>query len=110
MTTPCMAGALSFAVRSLPQPPSVGVLEFRLDATNTAGAPVTGLEIGVVPWMPSMRHGSPVPPSVTDMGDGSYLVENVDLTMVGDWQLQLTLSGAMSGSCNLEFSVAPSPD
>jgi hypothetical protein len=104
-----MSGALSLNVFSLPQTPAAATdMQFKFEAKDASGAPVTGLDIAVQPWMPEMRHGSPVTPNVSEAGSGVYNVTNVDFTMVGTWQLQLTISGAMTGSCNVDVNVSPS--
>jgi hypothetical protein len=107
--TSCMAGALTLRAFSLPQTPAAATeMQFKLEAKDAGGAPVTGLELGVQPWMPEMRHGSPVTPDVSESGSGVYDVSNVDFTMVGAWQLRLTISGTMSGSCTIDVNISPS--
>ena len=77
------------------QPPSRGVENLSLAVTDRAGAPLDGLTIEVVPWMPAMGHGASVKPQVTAVGNGHYTVEDVDFYMPGQWQIRITFSGAV---------------
>ena len=90
------SGALVFALRTSPQPPSLGTNAIQLSITKASdGSPVDGLTLDVEPWMPSMGHGTSTP-TVTAQGGGVYLVTEVYLYMQGVWALRTTVSGAMS--------------
>ncbi|HEY3821435.1 MAG TPA: FixH family protein [Polyangiaceae bacterium] len=90
------SGALLVAVRTSPQPPSVGTNEVQLTITHASdGTPVDGLTLAVEPWMPSMGHGTSTT-TITPEGDGVYLVTSVYLYMQGVWALRTTVSGPMS--------------
>jgi hypothetical protein len=94
-------GTLSVAVRTSPQPPSVGIDEGELTVTDsTTGAPVDGLSLSVVPFMPAMGHGTSLVPTVTPLGHGKYQVENLELFMAGDWELRTSLKGSVTDTVN----------
>jgi hypothetical protein len=56
-----------------------------------SNAPIDGLTVEIVPWMPTMGHGSSAIPIVTAAGSGAYLVTDLTLFMPGTWQLRTTL-------------------
>lgn len=92
------AGALVASFYSAPDP-IVRVSSLRVVLRDAAtGAPVDGLSVGVVPWMPAMGHGASTEPVVTDQGDGVYVAADVVMPMPGDWQLRVEASGARSDS------------
>ena len=89
---------LSFALKTTPvQPPNVGVYcEGQLVVTDANGAPVEGLTIKVTPYMPTMGHPSAVTPSVTEEGNGVYLIQKLALSMPGKWVFILKVTGPMT--------------
>jgi hypothetical protein len=76
--------------------PSRGMNSLRLVVTKVAdGSPATGLQVGVVPWMPAMGHGASVTPTVQPGTEpGVYTVSNVYLFMPGLWEIRATIGGA----------------
>ncbi|HEY1547480.1 MAG TPA: FixH family protein [Kofleriaceae bacterium] len=62
--------------------------------TAVDGAPVDGLDLDLVPWMPAMGHGTSIVPSITGLGSGVYALDDVDLFMAGLWELRTTSGGA----------------
>jgi hypothetical protein len=106
VTCTSSGGSLAVALRTSPQPPTEGVIEAQLTVTQAAtGAPVDGLSITVVPWMPSMGMGTSVVPTVTATGDGTYQVQQVSVTMTGEWELRLTFAGPVSDTADPSFDV-----
>jgi len=100
------AGAVHVDVYSAPDPVTRGNDEFRFVVTDAAGAaPLDGLTLDVVPWMPAMGHGTSTTPIVTAEGQGKYLVTNVVIVMGGDYQLRTKISGAVTDSVTVSFSV-----
>ena len=89
-------GALTFEVRTSPQPPAAGTCSVELTVKNASGAPVDGLALSVVPWMPAMGHGTSILAEVTPKGGGVYLVTDVSFFMPGDWELRTSVSGPVS--------------
>jgi len=83
-----------------------GNLEAELTITETSGStPVDGLTLQVVPWMPQMRHGTSVTPTVMAEGGGKYLVGNLYLFMPGIWELQTAVSGTKTDTADPQFTV-----
>ena len=89
------SGQLHVELRTDPQPPVHGAIAGQLAITNAAGEPVDGLDLAVVPWMPSHGHGTSITPRITAQGQGLYLVEQLYLYMGGTWELRTTISGAV---------------
>jgi hypothetical protein len=105
-TAASKSGALSVAVRLSQQPPFAGDLDAELSITETSGnTPVDGLTLVIKPWMPQMKHGTSVTPTVMAEGGGKYLVTGLYLFMPGIWELQTALSGAKTDSVDPQFNV-----
>jgi YtkA-like len=72
------------------------------------GKPVDKEQIELVPFMPTMGHGTDVIPQCQEMGHeqgkGQYLCTNVNLYMPGEWQLRFKFVTPVSDSAapNLE--------
>mgnify|MGYP001552691117 CR=1 FL=1 len=77
-----------------PAPPDRGNNTWTVAVSDASGPPVTGATIDVKPYMPDHGHGTPIIATVTDKGDGSYLITPVNLFMVGLWQVTLTIDQA----------------
>jgi hypothetical protein len=100
------ASALTIEVRTAPeQPPGRGVVSVEYRVTDKDGAPVDGLTLEVVPWMPDMGHGSSVKPIVTAEGGGRYVVSNVQLFMPGRWELRTTTFGPVEDRATPSFQI-----
>src|SRR5215831_14134415 len=65
---------------------------------DMGGAPVDGLTIGVLPYMPDHQHGTTVQAVVTDNGGGVYEITPLYLYMEGFWQVTLSLQPASGAS------------
>jgi hypothetical protein len=84
----------------------VGNDQIEMLVTNMAdGSPLDGMTVGVVPYMPSMGHGTSVTPTVTAEGGGKYLVTNLYLFMPGTWELETSFSGPMSDHAEPTFQL-----
>jgi hypothetical protein len=70
-----------------------------------SGEPALGLELEVVPFMPSMGHGSSGPSPSKALGDGCYEFQGVVFNMPGTWELRTEISGAFEDSATLTLSV-----
>ena len=107
VTAPSASQSLMLAAWTAPeQPPTSGVIAVRLfvgDATTDAG--VDGLVLNVVPEMPAMGHGTSMQPTVSALGSGMYLATNVDLFMPGEWDLDITITGAVSDQATVPIDV-----
>ena len=71
-------------------------VEFTVD--DAQGQPQDGLSLAVVPFMPAMKHGTSVVPTVTAAGQGRYVAANVVLFMPGTWELRTTITGAVGAA------------
>ncbi len=107
-------GGLTIAVRTAPtQPPNQGLdtVEYTITAAGASGdagdvpTPADGLEITVVPWMPDMGHGASITPAIAAMGDGRYVISDVELFMAGKWQLRTTIAGPIEDSVTPTFQI-----
>jgi hypothetical protein len=96
------SGALTVAVRFSPETPVIGLDAAELTVTDASAAPVAGLTVTVVPWMPAHGHGSSTTPVVSETGPGVYVATPLALPMPGEWELRTTLSGP------LDDTVTPS--
>jgi hypothetical protein len=86
---------LLVAVRTSPQPPTRGAQSAEYTITTASnGAPVSGLSLSVVPWMPAMAHGTSVVPSIEEVSPGTYVITNLYFYMPGLWVLRTTVSGS----------------
>ena len=100
------AAKVRFAIRTAPsQPPGRGVSALELTLTDPAGAPLEGLDVTLVPWMPVMGHGTSVQPSASPSGGGHYLISDVYLPMPGSWELRLSTAGGVTDSAVLALQV-----
>jgi hypothetical protein len=92
-------------VESVPGPPVKGTNVWTVKVTETAsGAPMDGLSIGVVPWMPDHEHGSKVV-EVTPAGAGSYTLQPVHLYMSGSWDVQFTIAGPSTDTASIWMCI-----
>jgi hypothetical protein len=101
------SGALTLAAYTAPgQPPPRGMVKVKLVVRDAAThAPVDGVDFAVEPLMPSMGHGTSVVPRTTPEGDGTYLIEDVKLYMVGRWDLHMTMTGAVNDGAIVSVDV-----
>jgi hypothetical protein len=98
-------GKLKIDVSTAPeQPPSAGVDGVELVLTDAkTGERVDKEEISLVPFMPTMGHGTDVIPELKAMGKGRYVFTNVNLYMPGKWQLRFKFSGPVTDSAAPEL-------
>ena len=100
------SGALSIEVRTSPsQPPTRGAASVEYIVRDVDGAPVDGLSLVVVPWMPAHGHGASVRATVAAQGGGRYLITGVSLFMAGHWELRSDFSGPRSDHVAPSFEV-----
>jgi hypothetical protein len=86
--------------------PVVGTDEIEMSVTKLEdGTPLDGMTVAIVPWMPSMDHGTSVTPTVTPEGGGKYLVSDLYLFMAGTWELKISFSGPMSDHAEPTFQL-----
>jgi hypothetical protein len=63
------------------------------------------LDIEVVPWMPSHEHGTSEMAVIRELGKGFYLIEGVNLTMTGDWEIYVRINQGRRGEDTAVFNV-----
>lgn len=91
---------IAIALSTLPtQPPVAGVDAVELVLTDpTSGKPIEDEHIALVPWMPTMGHGTDEVPQFESLGRGRYRFTNVNLYMPGEWLLRFEFSGKVTDS------------
>jgi hypothetical protein len=76
-----------------PTPPSEGFNTWTVLVRDVATCtPQPGVALDVVPFMPGHGHGSPTTPIVTDHGDGTYGIEDLNLWMSGHWRVRIAMT------------------
>lgn len=50
------------------------------------------LSIEAIPWMPAHEHGTGDIAAVKDLGGGKYLIEGINFSMAGDWEVYLKIT------------------
>jgi YtkA-like len=81
------------------QPPVAGLDAVQLILKDpTTGKPIEDESITLVPWMPTMGHGTDVIPQLHAMGKGRYVFTDVNLYMPGEWLLTFKFSGKVQES------------
>jgi hypothetical protein len=104
------AGLLAIGLRWSPPSPGVGYDAGELTITDATGAPVTGLTLAIVPWMPAHGHGASVAPTVSETDEpGVYVAAPLDFYMSGTWQLRTTITGS-SDAGPTDDTAQPSVD
>jgi hypothetical protein len=114
-TVASVGGQASISIRWSWSPPVVGYDASELTITDGTGAPMTGLMLSIVPWMPAHGHGASVAPTVIDKGPdgfpGVYWVTPLDFYMSGTWQLLTTIKSAMNDTTgSINDTAQPSVD
>jgi len=99
------SGALTVAVRFSPDPPTTGEDAAQLAFTDASGAPVAGLDLSVVPWMPAHGHGTSVNPTVTETSPGVFVASPLYLFMPGSWELRMTVGGTVDDTAKASFEL-----
>lgn len=76
---------------SNPAPPAKGDNVWTVEIQDSRGAPLTGLTLSSSFLMPDHGHGTPIVPVVTEVGNGVYTLDPVNLFMPGYWETTLTV-------------------
>jgi hypothetical protein len=97
-TVTSSSGQLQIGLRWSPAPAVKGQDAVQLTFLDNQGLPVKGLAADVVPWMPAHGHGTSVQPTTTSTGPGVLVASPVYLFMSGEWQIRMTISGALEDS------------
>ncbi len=99
------SGNLTIEVRFSPSPPSIGTDASQLTVKDASGAALTGLSVGVVPWMPAHGHGTSVDPTVSETTPGTFVANPLYLFMPGSWELRVTISGTVDDTAKAAFEI-----
>jgi hypothetical protein len=115
LTVASASGQLTISVWWSPAQPTVGYDAAQLaitDATDAAGAPVSGLTLTIVPWMTAHGHGASVQPTVTETTPGVYVATPVDFYMAGNWELMTAVGRAADAGSGgaIDDSARPTVD
>ena len=89
------SGQLTVGVRWSPDVPLRGSNAAQLTFLDGAGNPVDGLDLSIVPWMPAHGHGTAVQPVIMTTAPGTQVATPLYLFMSGEWQLRMTITGAI---------------
>jgi hypothetical protein len=54
------------------------------------------LAIEVAPWMPVHQHGTSEAPLIKEIGKGRYLIEKLNFTMPGKWEVYIRINDGNS--------------
>ncbi|MGD8351545.1 MAG: hypothetical protein PVG55_00975 [Nitrospirota bacterium] len=76
-----------------PSPPVVGDNKAQLIIHDYKATDIPGLDITIVPYLPEKDLESTGGIKVFDAGRGLYLIDNINFSEPGNWQLKLTISG-----------------
>jgi hypothetical protein len=80
---------------STPGPPIKGNNDWVIEVGDaTTSAPLDGLTVTAVPFMPDHGHGTPIKVAITPTGQGTYKLSPVNLFMAGLWQVTINLTTA----------------
>jgi hypothetical protein len=71
-------------------PPAKGDNVWTVKVTDPNGEPVEGITFECLAYMPDHGHSSPVIPVVTEMGEGMYTLDPINLFMPGYWETTVT--------------------
>jgi len=106
MRKPGAAGRFDFTlVSSTPAPPALDYNQFVLQVSNADGSAVAG-ELSVVLEMPEHGHRSPTTPEISfDAESGAFLLDPMDLFMVGLWRITFSFQGALDGATVADSAV-----
>jgi hypothetical protein len=110
LTVPSASGALDLAVWWSPVQPTVGYDAAQLAITDGSGAPVAGLSLTIVPFMPAHGHGASVDPTVSETAPGVYVATPLDFFMAGHWELLTTIASGGDAGGTIDDSAQPTVD
>jgi hypothetical protein len=92
------SGQLSIGIRWSPDVPIKGSDAAELTFRDAAGDLVDGLAVSMVPWMPAHGHGTSIDPIMMSSSPGVQIATPLYLFMSGEWQLRMTITGALDDS------------
>ena len=110
LTVSSASGQLTVDVRWSPAQPVVGYDAAQLAITDTTGAPVSGLTLTIVPWMPAYGHGASFEPTISEPTPGLYVATPLDFFMAGNWELRTAIARPSSDAGAAEAGAGTSDD
>lgn len=75
-----------------PSPAQVGENLLMLVITDKNEEPVLGATVEAEAWMSAHGHGTESPPTVMEMENGHYHVEDLVFQMPGEWTMDVTIT------------------
>jgi hypothetical protein len=102
LTVASASGQLSIGIWWSPAQPTVGYDATQLAITDSTGAPVTGLTLTIIPWMPAHGHGASVEPTVSETAPGIYVATPLDFFMAGNWELMTSIARSADGGADAD--------
>ena len=102
LTMASASGQLNIGIWWSPPQPTVGYDATQLEITDATGAPVTGLTLTIVPWMPAHGHGASVEPTVSEISPGVYVATPLDFFMAGNWELMTAIARPTDGGADAD--------
>lgn len=79
-------------VAATPEMPIRGINSWTIALSDLEGAPLTGCEVWLTPYMPEHGHGVATVPDVTEGDDGQYQVDQIELIMPGLWEMRFKIT------------------
>jgi hypothetical protein len=104
-------------VSATPAPPALGTNRWVVAITDDKGAPVVDAKFpprsewgtwpnGVRLFMPYHGHTASVAPDITAHGDGTYSIDDAELSMPGLWQISFHIERTVTDDVTFGFCVA----
>jgi hypothetical protein len=104
-TLTSVSGQLRVDVRWWPRQPHVGDGAAELAIGDATGAPVSGVSLSVLLWMPAHGHGTSVQPDVVESAPGVFVVAPLYLHMPGEWDLLMSMAGTVDDTATASLTV-----
>jgi hypothetical protein len=108
LAKPGGSGAFTFVLASaMPAPPSLYSNTWNVSVVDGSGQPVQNASVTTIKlYMPQMRHGSSVRPTITPNGNGTFTIAPLYFQMAGLWQITITAqANSMTDSAMFTFCV-----
>ena len=108
LAKPGASGAFTFVLASaMPAPPSLYSNTWNVSVVDGSGQPVQNASVTTIKlYMPQMRHGSSVRPTITPNGNGTFTIASLYFQMAGLWQITITAqANSVTDSAMFTFCV-----
>lgn len=88
--------------------PAVGISTFTVKISSASGDAAAGLTMTAdKPYMPAHRHYAPTLPVVTDQGEGTFVISQINFFMHGYFELTLNLQTSPDGDAGADAAASP---